>query len=357
MRASFEWPALPADRATVGKTAAWLVERATRLARLAIASPMGHQRQRQSWGLAMTVAAIGECMIEISRAADGNARIDFGGDTLNCALYLARLGVPTRYVTALGDDPYSDRMVAAWEAEGIGTELVLRMPGRLPGLYTIETDASGERSFIYWRDMSPARELFTRHEAETILSSLPGYDMIVFSGVTLSLYGEVGRARFFALLDRARAAGTRVAFDTNLRPRNWPDMEVARWAFASLRNRVDIVFAGAEDEALLHGKAGPEEIFARWRDNGASEIVIKRGSKSCLIHHGNSLDEVAPQHIEHIVDTTAAGDSFSAAYLAARLAGRAPAEAAVIGHRLAAAVISNPGAIIPREAMPKGLLG
>ncbi len=52
------------------------------------------------------------------------------------------------------------------------------------------------------------------------------------------------------------------------------------------------------------------------------------------------------------VDTTAAGDSFAAGYLAARLRGEAPAAAARAGHRLAAVVITHPGAIIPREAMP-----
>jgi 2-dehydro-3-deoxygluconokinase len=53
-----------------------------------------------------------------------------------------------------------------------------------------------------------------------------------------------------------------------------------------------------------------------------------------------------------VVDTTAAGDSFAAAYLATRLSGADPAIAAAAGHRLAGTVVGYPGAIIPREGMP-----
>jgi 2-dehydro-3-deoxygluconokinase len=97
----------------------------------------------------MRVASIGECMVEFSAATDGLFARGFGGDTLNTALYLARLGVDTSYVTALGDDPLSDAMLAAWKAEGIKTDEVMCLPGRLPGLYMIERDARGERSFLY----------------------------------------------------------------------------------------------------------------------------------------------------------------------------------------------------------------
>src|SRR6185503_19257010 len=93
-----------------------------------------------------------ECMIELSEAAGGLLARSYGGDTLNTAVYLARLGVAVDYVTALGDDP--------WRAEGVGTDLVVRVPGRLPGLHLISTDRGGQRRFYYWRDSAPARLLF-----------------------------------------------------------------------------------------------------------------------------------------------------------------------------------------------------
>src|SRR3954466_46561 len=106
------------------------------------------------------VISVGEAMIEMARQSDGRFAIGCSGDTFNTAVYLARAGLNVAYATALGDDRYSDDIVAMAKAEGVATDLILRAPGRLPGLYLIETAATGERSFSYWRDASPARELF-----------------------------------------------------------------------------------------------------------------------------------------------------------------------------------------------------
>ncbi len=297
------------------------------------------------------IAAIGECMLELRSSGFGPARFGFGGDTLNCALYLARLGVAVDYVTLLGDDPYSADMLAAWEAEGVGTSRVVRLPGRLPGLYAIETDERGERSFSYWRDRAPARELFTHPEARPLVEALPDYGLLMLSGISLSLYGEEGRGRLHEALDRARAAGAKVAFDTNLRPRGWPSLDAAREAYAALAGRVDIVLSGVEDEAILHGAEPVEAIIDRWRAAGAAEVVVKRGGDDCVLWQtGGALVGVPTVPVERVVDTTAAGDSFCAGYLAARQAGQGIEDAARLGHRLAGIVIGHPGAIVPAEA-------
>src|SRR5258705_13279255 len=94
------------------------------------------------------VACIGECMIELKQAEGGLFSRGYGGDTLNTAVYLARLGVGADYITALGDDALSDEMIAGWVAEGVGTKRVLRLPGKPPGPYMIQTDDRGERRFF-----------------------------------------------------------------------------------------------------------------------------------------------------------------------------------------------------------------
>ena len=106
--------------------------------------------------------AIGECMVEFARESDGRYGLRYGGDTLNTAIYARRAGAAAGYATALGDDPYSDGIRALCAQERIDGAAMLRVPGRMPGLYVIETDAGGERSFHYWRDRAPARELL-RH--------------------------------------------------------------------------------------------------------------------------------------------------------------------------------------------------
>jgi len=299
------------------------------------------------------IASIGECMIELSEAAGGLLSRSYGGDTLNTAVYLARLGVAVDYVTALGDDPWSDEMVSAWRAEGVGTGRVVRVPGRLPGLHIISTDKAGQRTFYYWRDSSPARQLFELPQTADLAAALAGYDVIYLSGVTLSLYGEAGRKRLFQALDLARAGGRRIAFDTNFRTRGWPDRALAKAAFRAAIGRAAIVLASTEDLDLLFGAEGASELPT---SNPNIEVVLKLAEPAVRISHGGNEQTIAAEPVADVIDTTAAGDSFAAAYLAARLGGAEPAAAAMSGHRLAGAVVRHRGAIVPRSAMPPGMV-
>lgn len=298
------------------------------------------------------IACLGECMVELRELADGTLSRGFGGDTLNTAVYLARLGAAVDYVTALGHDPFSEDMLSAWEREGVGTGLVLRSAGSLPGLYMIQTDAGGERRFSYWRDNAPVRRLFEHEDIALVEAGLRSHAVLYLSGITLSLFGEAGRARLFALLDGLRASGCRVSFDTNFRPRGWPDIAAAREVFARMLGRCDLVFAGVEDYALLHGSQDEAATLAWARSANAPEVVVKRLMPGCLIAERDQVIEVPAPPVEALVDTTAAGDSFAAAYIAARESGLSPLEAAGAGHRLAGRVVRHRGAIIPRDAMP-----
>ncbi|MGQ9369295.1 sugar kinase [Azospirillum sp. ST 5-10] len=297
------------------------------------------------------VAALGECMIELFRRSDGALTIGFGGDTLNTAVYLARLGTAVDYVTALGDDTISDGMVTAWAAEGVGTDRVLRVPGRLPGLYLIETDEDGERHFLYWRDRAPARDLFVLPQSPALLAALEGYDVLYLSGISLAIWGEAGRDVLFQLLDRVRRRGGRVVFDTNWRPRLWPDRKTAQRAYDAMLERTDIALPGVADLRDLYGDDGVEAIVDRVRAAGVAEMVVKLATPGCRVIAEGEDALVPATPVATVVDTTAAGDSFSAGYLAARLAGATAEAAARSGHRLAAQVIQHRGAIIPREAM------
>jgi 2-dehydro-3-deoxygluconokinase len=298
-----------------------------------------------------TVACIGECMIELKQAANGLYSRGFGGDTLNTAVYLARLGVATDYFTALGDDTMSDEMLAGWAAESIGTGRVQRLRGKLPGLYMIQTDANGERRFFHWRDSAAARALMDLPQTDALLSSLADDKVVYLSAITLSLYGEVGRARLFAALRTAREKGTRIAFDTNFRARGWPDLDLARRVYGEMFAISDIALASTEDLLPLYPGARDAELLARIP---SPETVLKL---ACIVRADGREQMVRAAPLTHpVVDTTAAGDSFAAAYLAARQHGASPVEAAQAGHRLAGVVVGHSGAIIPRTAMPADVL-
>jgi 2-dehydro-3-deoxygluconokinase len=305
--------------------------------------------------VAFRVASIGECMVELRHRSPVELDLAYGGDTLNTAVYLARLarerGVAVDYVTALGDDAYSDGMLALWQAEGVGTELVARLPGRLPGLYTIRVDQRGERSFTYWRSNSAARDMLKDGRAERLSKALTGYDLLYLSGITLSILDAPQRKALLAIADAIRATGGRVAFDSNYRPVGWPDRAEARGVVDAMLTRTDIALPTLEDEQALFGVPDAQALADRLHRLGVAEVAIKLGPAGCYLSSAAFTGAVPAEKVDAVVDSTAAGDSFNAGYLAARLLDAAPEAAARLGCRLAARVVAQPGALIPAEAM------
>jgi 2-dehydro-3-deoxygluconokinase len=302
------------------------------------------------------VAAIGECMLELTHRDERTLALGYGGDTLNTALYLARTAakrdIAVDYVTALGDDPMSETMLEAWQAEGIGVGRVARLPRRLPGLYLIRTGEAGERRFFYWRGEAAVRALFQGPETEPLLAALADYDALYFSGVTLAILAPEARERFRGALATARSRGRRVAFDTNYRPALWPEPAAARAVFANFLPVISLALPTFEDEKAVFGDADAATTARRYAAAGVAEVAVKRGAQGCVILAEGELADVPVPEPVKAMDTTAAGDGFNAGYLGARLSGASPEQAARAGHGLAGAVVQYPGAIIPRAATP-----
>ncbi len=297
------------------------------------------------------IIAIGECMVELSRNPDARFSLAYGGDTFNTAVYLARAGAAVAYATALGDDPYSDAIVAVARQEGIVTDLITRVPGRMPGLYMIETTPAGERSFYYWRDRSPARELFELPQSGSVVAAMATARTVYLSGITLSLYTEPALDHLAVALESARRAGVQVAMDGNYRPRGWAgDANRAQRVMARFWRLADLALPTFDDEQALWGDSNPASSIARLQALGPAEIVVKNGAAGAILAiSGESQPIPCPATITPI-DTTAAGDSFNAGYLARRLAGDKPIASAVFAHRLAGIVIQHRGAIVPPTA-------
>ena len=192
-------------------------------------------------------------------------------------------------------------------------------------------------------------------ETSDILDSLAGYDIVYLSAITLSLYNDAGRARLFAGIKRARESGARFAFDTNFRARGWPDLNVARAVYQNAFDVADIVLASTEDLLPLYPGENHDGLLARIP---GGEVVLKLSEPASILRLEGVLHQTRAEALtKPVVDTTAAGDSFAAAYIAARLAGADPVEAARAGHALAGVVVCHPGAIIPRTAMPANIIG
>lgn len=302
---------------------------------------------------------IGECMIELSEKGAAVNR-GFGGDTLNTSVYIARQVDPAAlhvdYVTALGTDSFSQQMLDAWQGERVGTELIQRMENRLPGLYYIETDDTGERTFYYWRNEAAAKFWLESEQSAAICETLATFDYLYLSGISLAILSPTSRDKLLSLLRECRANGGKVIFDNNYRPRLWASREETQQVYQQMLQCTDIAFLTLDDEDALWGEKPVDDVIARTQAAGVTEVVIKRGADACLVAiAGEAVIEVPAVKLpkEKVVDTTAAGDSFSAGYLAVRLTGGDAASAAARGHLTASTVIQYRGAIIPREAMPR----
>src|SRR5207248_7228667 len=256
------------------------------------------------------------------RVGDGRFAMSCGGDTFNTAIYVARAGLRAAFASALGDDPYSNGVLALASAEGVASDMVLRVPGRLPGLALVEADAKGKRQLHFWRAESPARELFELPEWTRIVEGLLRAKLIYFSGITLSLYSNTGLGRFLAAVELARQQGVKIAFDGNFRAHGWRgDLSRTRAVFMEALKRIDIALPTYDDEAVLWGDPSPEATVERLQAFGIGEIVVRNGPNSALVVVEGTKEFVPVPEVVVPVVPMAAGACFNAAYLATRLLG------------------------------------
>ncbi|WPY96215.1 sugar kinase (plasmid) [Limimaricola variabilis] len=299
------------------------------------------------------VLFVGEPMIELSVPEDRDtARLGVAGDVLNAAIYMRRaLPPPARIelVTALGQDRFSDRIEAFMRAHGVGCDRVRRDPERGPGLYAIETDAAGERSFAYWRDASAARRMFGADDAPDF-SALDGASHVFLSAITLAILTPAIRAALLNRLEEMRAEGVTICFDSNYRPRLWESVEAARASVARAWSITDIGFPSIDDEMALFGES-EAEATRRLRGYGMSLCVLKRGAEGPLLLAPRQAGP-APDYAraDRVVDTTGAGDAFDGTFLGAWLGWRGTREALRRAHEMASRVVAAPGAILPDMA-------
>ena len=295
--------------------------------------------------MARRLICIGECMIEMAPASDGRYSMGFAGDTFNTAWYARRTGLPgmeVAYLSAIGDDALSHRMATFMRESGVMPELAV-IEGSTVGLYLISLE-HGERSFSYWRSSSAARRL-----AEYLgpLEAAVEGDVAYFSGITVAILPEPGRERLLEALDDVRSRGVRVVFDPNIRPRLWPSVEdMRRWISAASR-RADIALPSFSDEAEYFDDADKTDSAARYLAAGAKIVAVKDGPQDVLVRELDAAPVLlAPERVELVVDTTAAGDSFNAGFLTAWMGGESPTDAARAGCAVAAKVVASPGALV-----------
>lgn len=295
----------------------------------------------------MRVVSIGECMLEVKVQNYPQALFGFGGDTFNTAYYLQQLGIDCAYATALGVDAQSQWLIEQWQALGINTHLVRRIEDRTPGIYTIQTDELGERSFNYWRQQSAAKVLFNHFDLNQWLAALAEVELCYLSLISIAVLEEQGRANLLTLLWALHEKGVKIAFDNNYRPALWDDRQQALNWHSKVLPLVDIYLPSLDDEALLYAfSSNSDQVIAdHFNALPVACTVLKKAANGCAVFEKGQQQSYLFEVLTP-VDSTAAGDSFNAGYIAAILLGRTRETALKEAHQLAGQVIMHPGALV-----------
>jgi len=289
-------------------------------------------------------------MVELTQMGKNTMHQSFAGDVYNSAVYLKRCftDVGVGVVTVLGTDPLSQSMKIQFEDELLATDLVFTSEDKVPGLYLVQTDSEGERSFTYWRDNSAARTVmnfFDRQCTEKLLES----DMFFFSGISLAVIEPEARELFWQRIKVLRNAGVKIIFDPNYRAALWKSKEEAQHEFNHAFSQSDILLPGLEDFSSLYNLTDFEQVYSFLQAFNITEIVMKNGAKSVF----TVVNEIVKEHmitaVENVVDTTSAGDSFNGIYLGARLNNYSLERAIELAAAAAGYVIQHKGAIVEKE--------
>lgn len=304
----------------------------------------------------MNIACVGEAMIELSQGSDkSSASINYAGDTLNTAVYLQRALEVSQtqgehsvsYVTAIGRDSFSVQINELIERENIHTDLVMRCADRAPGLYAINIDPAGERSFTYWRDQSAARTLFSSATGPR-LEALTKFDIIYYSAISLAILPDQIKQQWLDFLeDYRKLDGKSVAFDSNYRPRLWSSQAHAQQYTQAAYAQCDIALPSLDDEMALFSDTSKTAVLNRLTSYGVANGVLKCGADGPIDLAQHGAVHTLPK-ASHVVDSTAAGDSFNGAYLASIVLGKTATQCIADGHSCAMRVIGFPGGIVER---------
>ena len=281
-----------------------------------------------------------------------NMKINFGGDTYNSAVYFSRLTndkTNTFYSTALGKDNFSKKMISRFKNENIKCDYIRTDGENPPGLYSIEINEKGERSFSYWRDQSPSKYIFLGSKGKKLVKDINNADVFYYTGISAGILDEKQRKDLINIGSSAIICG----FDFNYRSQLHYNNKVSQLLFNEINNRVDIHFVSFDDARELFKIKNPLEIF---------EIINKK-KNLILIRYKNSIifknkqQEIKTVTVPHgeVVDTTAAGDAFNGSFLAIMNNNKnVPVEENIlISHSVTREVIKHRGAIISKNKMPK----
>jgi len=266
----------------------------------------------------------------------GSFRRSVAGAESNVAIGLARLGHRVAWFGRVGDDAFGEVVLRALRAEGVDTAAA-RVDPAPTGLLLRDCHADRGIDVIYHRAGSAGSRL---GPADVDGALVGGARLLHLTGITPVL-SDSARAATRAAVDAARAGGTTVSFDPNLRRKLCPPERAAR-VLRPLAARADIVLTGEDEAALLSGRDDPQGATEWFLEQGATLVATKAGAAGARVTDGTAAWARGALPV-HAGDPVGAGDAFDAGFLSAWLRGLPPAACLDEGVAVAGMVVTVAG--------------
>ncbi|MFJ9031688.1 sugar kinase [Streptomyces sp. NPDC102274] len=264
-------------------------------------------------------------------------RVHTAGAESNVAMYLADHGVPARWVSALGDDPFGRRIRDEVAACGVDISGVRTDPHRPTGILVKNPGPDGTGVHYYRRGSAASALDPGLLDDEAVRTA----GLVHLSGITPALSPDC-LALVTALLRPAPGARPcPVSFDVNHRPALWSDGTAAA-VLHDFANRADITFVGLDEAQALWGSGLAEPTDVRSLLSGPRILVVKDGGYAATAFEGARVHTVPAPKVE-IVEPVGAGDAFAAGFLAGLLRGEDTVRALRLGHLTAGAALGVTG--------------
>ncbi|WP_394167083.1 PfkB family carbohydrate kinase [Photobacterium piscicola] len=303
----------------------------------------------------MKIVFFGEALVELNHSPRYQT---YGGNVVNRALYLARLGgsraISVSYATCIGIEKISMSMLQCWQRENIDTSLVKCLATKFPNLCFIETDSHGLQHYHYWNKDNAMRYYFSYGPA-LLNRALTNndYGAIYISGSSIAALADDDKTLLLSLLEIHKRDGGKVYLDNSFRSDLWSTRQAQYW-YEKLFSYADIAFVDLNDEMRIWGSS--RYLTQRYIKWGCREVVFKQANGTectvcSLIIRSNARLRVASiklavQYGDSIVD-----NAFVAGYLAARINQQSISQSLLLAQKLSHRVTTCSDAIIPSDSM------
>jgi len=253
----------------------------------------------------MTVAVGGENLIDLVQEDDGRYVAHPGGSPMNVAMALARQGVDVHYLTPVSTDRMGDLIAERLKADHVK---MAAPRNTAPTSLAVVSLTNGAASYQFYREGTAERQFSSEILAQTVPRDIKAFHI---GSLAVSAGSDADAWVEYSLQCKER--GIMTCYDPNIRAALIPDRSAFLKRFEQLIAATDILKLSDEDLQWLYPELGLAAAFQQLVDRSSSSLsVLTKGAYGAMAQAGDVRTKRSAAHVDHLVDTVGAGDTFMA---------------------------------------------